>query len=153
MLTVLLVEDNPSDAELIKEYIDEKTFIVIHVKSLTEALSVLGKSDPDIIILDLGLPESTGIDTFRQFKKVVSKIPIVVVTGLDDPSVSMSAIREGAQDYIVKHDAQSEIINKTILFAMERHKRLEAEETARNSQKELLEAKNKITDLLKSLET
>jgi two-component system cell cycle response regulator len=104
-LRVLMVEDDRSDADYIKELLsgeDRAHFILEQAASLSEGTRRLQEENFDVLLLDLGLPESHGLDTFMRCRDLASEVPVVVLTGLDDEEVAMQAVQEGAQDYLVK---------------------------------------------------
>ena len=102
---ILLVEDNPGDARLIREMLAEAegaSFEIDWAPQLAAGLEKLGRGEIDLVLLDLGLPDSRGLDTFVKAYAQAPQIPFVVLTGLDDQTLALSAVREGAQDYLVK---------------------------------------------------
>jgi signal transduction histidine kinase len=130
---VLLVEDNPGDATLFEKYLDTEgdgvypPAAITHVESLSAAFETLAAQAFDLVVLDLGLPKSSGLDTLDRYLERVeqdgalSRIPVVVLTGLEDESTSIAAIERGAQDYLVKTDLNASILNRTVRHALERH--------------------------------
>jgi two-component system cell cycle response regulator len=124
-IKILLFEDNIGDARLFAETIKEipsQRFEIIHVGSLAEGLSILADNSIDIILLDLGLPDSQRLDTLTKLKSQVLGIPIVVLTGDDDEEIALCAVQQGAQDYLVKQKINAEVISRVIRFAIERQK-------------------------------
>ena len=125
-MNILLVEDNKGDAVLIREYLAESlidiTFNLNHAERLSEAMEELNKGSFNIILLDLGLPDSYGLDTFRKLNKNSPDIPVIILTGLDDEESSMKSVKEGAQDYLVKGNINSYLLRKSIKYAIERKK-------------------------------
>lgn len=122
-LTILIVEDNPGDARLIQVLIAEENTIHCNfqfAKTLSEALIILSKSKIDLILLDLGLPDSQGIETFRKIKNHILYIPIIILSGLLDQSVALECLKEGAQDYLSKGEFDGKTLSRTIAFSMER---------------------------------
>ena len=104
-IKVLLVEDNPPDAHYVKTtltYGNPDCFMIHHAKSLKEALALVHQCSPDVVLLDLSLPDSLGLATFKTLKADSGQVPIVILSGLGDEKVAMDAIRLGAQDYLVK---------------------------------------------------
>ena len=104
-INVLLIEDNPGDADLIREYItgDTKQPVEIYVAStLAASVGFLKRGGFDIILLDLNLPDSAGIDTFSAIHAVAPKIPVIVVTGAEDDEMALQCMEHGAQDYLPK---------------------------------------------------
>lgn len=123
-MTVLLIEDNPGDAELIRVLLSDARqaeFRFIWVSRLADALDRLADSEIQLALLDLGLPDSTGIDTLRKLQKAAKGLPIVVITGNDDEETGMIALREGAQDYLVKGRFSGDFLSRVLCYALERH--------------------------------
>lgn len=131
-IRILLVEDNPADADLMRVLLDEVEGVRYQVEvaeSLAEALPRLKDGSFQIGILDLGLPDCKGIETFRSAHGEAPWMPMVVLTGLDDSAIASAAIREGAQDYLVKGQLDAKNLDRSIRYALERHGLLaEAEE-------------------------
>jgi len=120
---VLLVEDNPGDACLIAELLREAgvdAFTLSHVSSLADAFQTLSKTSVDVMLLDLSLPDSSGLDTVRLANKHAPDVPIVVMTGLNDGELALNAVQEGVQDFLVKGDTESEWLARCIRYAIER---------------------------------
>jgi serine phosphatase RsbU (regulator of sigma subunit)/DNA-binding response OmpR family regulator len=104
-IRLLVVEDNPADVRLLQIAlwgVTGATFDVWNVGTLSQALERMGQQPFDLILLDLGLPDSQGLDTFLQFREHARKAPVIVLTGNADESAAIQAIREGAQDYLLK---------------------------------------------------
>ncbi len=120
---ILLVEDNPGDRDLIIEQLEQsnRSFKIETTVCLADALLTINKDDFNIVLLDLGLPDSTGLDTLIQFKSHVQNIPIIVLTGLDDEIAGIEAIRKGAEDYLVKGQVTANLLVRSFLHAIERH--------------------------------
>lgn len=134
VLRILLIENNPDDVRLIQWIISgirKSQFKLECVDRLKKALKRLAKGGIDVILLDLGLPDSRGIDTLRSVYNKAPKVPIVVLTGLDDEKVSVQAIKEGAQDYLIKGQVDSNLLKRTLMYAIERK---QAEEALRESE-------------------
>jgi len=133
-LNVLLVEDNPGDAELFKLHLNtsgDSEFppaAVTHVEALEPALEELTRDTYDLVLLDLGLPGSSGLATLERYldatdtREALDPTPVVVLTGLEDETVSLAAIERGAQDYLMKDELNRRTLNRTIRYALERHK-------------------------------
>lgn len=125
LLSILLVEDKLAEAELIEELLAEvipNRFKIIRVKFLNEALEKFTKEDFDVILLDLSLPDSQGIETIVQMKAKASNLPIIVLTALNDSDRAVQAVRQGAQDYLVKGKFAGELLIRSIRYAIERHR-------------------------------
>lgn len=124
ILKVLLVEDSLRDARLLEEILkEEKTikFEIIQADRISEAKKCLEETKFDIALLDLSLPDSDGIDTFRKVRSIKSDLPVVLLTGLDDETLAMKCVQEGAQDYLVKGQINNKALLKSIRYAIERH--------------------------------
>jgi DNA-binding response OmpR family regulator len=120
---VLLIEDNPDDACLLREALGEARdarIELIHVGQLDEALRLLGQETFQVILLDLSLPDSRGIETILRVQVQAPAVPIVVLTGLDDDATALQAVRAGAQDYLVKGEIDPRILARSIRYASER---------------------------------
>jgi PAS domain S-box-containing protein len=117
---VLLVEDNPGDARLIEESLrDGGSVRVARADRLAAAIERLSAEPFDAILLDLDLPDSRGFDTITAMV-AHTRVPILVMTGLDDESIGVQAIRYGAQDYLVKGRASEEVLRRSLRYAIER---------------------------------
>ncbi|MBL0273544.1 MAG: PAS domain S-box protein [Chitinophagaceae bacterium] len=127
-LRILIIEDNPGDQYLITELLtasDLKIQLLRTAENLVKATDFLQKEIFDIILLDIVLPESSGIDTFKTVKKSAGKIPVIILSGLADMNVAVDAITLGAQDYILKEDLDEKVLTKMILYSIERKSILE----------------------------
>jgi signal transduction histidine kinase len=122
---VLLVEDSPSDARLIEQTlidINPRGFEVVLAGRLDEALVRLQSERFDVVLLDLGLPDSIGIETLVRASAAAPQMPIVVLTGADDEAILLEAIRRGSQDYLVKSHVDGQIVANSIRYAIQRKK-------------------------------
>ncbi|MFQ5979960.1 MAG: response regulator [Candidatus Heimdallarchaeota archaeon] len=122
-VTVLLVEDNPGDARLIQNMLSKAsiaTFNLLSAERLSAGFDHLSSGDIDVILLDLTLPDSHGLETFVKMHKQAQNVPIIVLTGLDDEDVAIKAAREGAQDYLVKGTITGPMLARSIRYAIER---------------------------------
>jgi len=124
-LKVLLIEDNPGDAFLMKFYLGESTapvFETLHAETIKQAYELLGQNTFDIILQDLNLPDSHGIDSI---KNLLEKFPgnlVLVLTGLTDEEVGLETVRYGAQDFLVKGRFDGKVLISSVMFAYERFK-------------------------------
>src|ERR1700688_2163265 len=128
-LHVLLVEDNAGDARLLHEmFRTEKpgSFELTHLLRMSEALLHLGKGGVDVVLLDMGLPDAHGLDTVRQAHAMAPSVPLIVLTGLDDEALAAQAMKEGAQDYLIKGQIENRALPRALRHAIERH-RMQAE--------------------------
>jgi len=126
---ILLVEDNPGDAKLVEHYLDDpsvRTFLgettLTHVESLAAAEQRLDAAGYDVVLLDLGLPESEGLETLHRMGALDVAVPVIVLTGLDDTDVAVEAIQSGAQDFLPKGDLDEDRLARSLRYAVERHK-------------------------------
>src|SRR5687768_13072573 len=103
-IKVLLVEDNPGDALLLRETLADTNAAIewTHDQKLASALNRLDQERFDVVLLDLSLPDSHGIETFHKVRKRAPQAPVVMLTGLDDETTAVEAMSQGAQDYLVK---------------------------------------------------
>lgn len=126
---LLLVEDNPGDVLLVREMLHDApiTSRVQVAGRLDEALSQLAGDHFDVVLLDLSLPDSHGLETLHRMSDVAGQAPIVVLTGLDDRDAAIEAVRSGAQDYLIKGQFGGPLLERAIHYAIER-KRIEREE-------------------------
>ena len=141
-LKILLVEDSPSDAALLQENIllsDDKDISISVAKSLQAALDHLKNNRTDVVLLDLTLPDSSGLDTVRRARQISTDLPVVVLTGNDDEKTGVEAVRMGAQDYLVKGQTDGRLIARAIRHAIER----------KRSETELRKARNELEDRVK----
>jgi two-component system, cell cycle sensor histidine kinase and response regulator CckA len=127
-IEVLLVEDNPGDVRLLQAFLDEVAsvqFELTNAKDLNEALNCLAQETFDVVLLDLALPDSQGLETFVAIRHQAFALPIIVLTGLDDETLALKTMQEGAQDYLVKGQVDGNVLSRSIRYAIER-KRIEA---------------------------
>jgi two-component system, cell cycle response regulator len=127
---VLLVEDNPGDARLVRESLNEGLpgqFLVRVAESLSQALETLrtAADEVDVVLLDLSLPDSQGLETYRAVHALAPAVPILVLSGLNDESIALKAVNEGAQDFLRKARVDGEVLPRAIRYAIERHRMLE----------------------------
>jgi diguanylate cyclase (GGDEF)-like protein len=132
--TVLLVEDNPDDARLVRRMLEASTatrFHIVESTTLGAALAVLESVAVDAILLDLGLPDSTGIATLTRLMARTRSVPVVVFTATDDEVLATRMVQAGAQDYLVKGSIDARLLGRTLRHAMERHALLRDLDAAR----------------------
>ena len=123
-IEILLFEDNPGDAGLIEEMLEEfkELYLLKNVETLEEGLDDLNSHHFDVILLDLGLPDSEGIDTLVEVDKKNSTTPIIVLTGLNNKEIGTLAVKKGAQDYLIKREIDSNLLIRSIRYSIERKK-------------------------------
>ena len=122
-LRILLVEDNPAEVEFLQELlceVEETNFSLTCVNRLGTALEHLQVGEWEIILLDLHLPDSQGLETFLKLKSQVPKAPILILSVLDDQTKALEAVRQGAQDYLLKGKLDGEMLVRAIRYAFER---------------------------------
>lgn len=123
IIKVLLVEDNPGDALLLRVLLEEAgadRFDLSNVERLEEAIECLLEEDFGVILLDLSLPDSHGLNTVTRARSTAPEVPIVVLSGLDDEETALQALQMGAQDYLVKGQGDGNLIARSIRYAIER---------------------------------
>jgi diguanylate cyclase (GGDEF)-like protein/PAS domain S-box-containing protein len=126
---LLLVEDNPGDARLIHEMFNDQgphDTQLIRATTMSEAEKLLGECKFDIILLDVGLPDSQGLDAVRRAHAAAPRVPLVVLTGLDDESLAAQALQVGAQDYLIKGQIETRGLLRALRYAVERKSMEEA---------------------------
>jgi len=140
-ISILLIEDNSGDRRLISEMLTEASngetgvaFDIQYADRLQAAIEYLGQNRVEVILLDLGLPDSQGLDTLKKAYAEVPELPIVVLTGLNDELIGVQAVNEGAQDYLIKGQVDTHLLRRTIRYAIERK---QAEERERRLQLQL----------------
>ena len=143
-IKILLIEDNRADARLIQEMLNENMelssnetiFRLTSAETLSEGMKEL-VNEFNVILLDLSLPDSKGLQTFTKIHKKIPQIPIIVLSGLDDRKIAKQAVHDGAQDYLVKGHVDNHLLGRAIYYAMERK---QAEIENADIQRQLFEA-------------
>lgn len=129
-LRILLIEDNDGDSRLIREFLREKEMFSSHldrVETLAAGLKKLRETEPDVVLLDLSLPDSQGEQTLHKVQEQASGVPVVVLTGHNDPEDAARLVREGAQDYLVKDEFDGRLLQRAIRYAIERKRYSDAD--------------------------
>jgi DNA-binding response OmpR family regulator len=124
-IKVLLVEDNPGDARLVEETlseVDSPEFQLTHVERLSQARQRLSEERFDVVLLDLVLPDKPRMGSLIEIHDQASRVPIVVLTGLDDETMASWTLEEGAQDYLIKGQTDKESLVRCIRHAIQRHR-------------------------------
>lgn len=156
-LKILLVEDNPGDAFLIQEMLEDipdYDFTITKTETLKDTLVKLRETEFDIVLLDLGLPDSQGLDALESVLDLQINFPVVVITGLNDGKTGQRAMEMGAQSYMVKGEFSSHSIAQTILYSIERSKilkKLKDSEKELKKKNDLLEESNSAKNMLISI--
>lgn len=150
-VTILAIEDNPVDVLRLRDELcarDATKFEISSVETLGEAKHILGQETFHVLLLDLGLPDSQGLDTFVEMRGFCPNIPIVVMSGLDDEAVAIQAVTMGAQDYLCKDRWDYHLLVRSLNYAIERHKILkqckDATEASQSALKALLDAQERL---------
>ncbi|MCW8131039.1 MAG: response regulator [Planctomycetota bacterium] len=135
---VLLVEDSPSDALLIAEFLNscgERPIDLARAERLADGLALAGRRAFDVVLLDLSLPDNSGLDGLRRMREAAKNAPVVILTGSADPVAAEDALKAGAQDYLVKGQFDREMLFRSLRYACERQ-RIQNELAERNRQLE-----------------
>ncbi|MET0391920.1 MAG: response regulator [Chitinophagaceae bacterium] len=146
-LNILMIEDNPADQFLVTELLTLSPVnlqSVFTASTISEATGILRAERVDIILLDLSLPDSTGIASFTSVKEHASHIPVIILSGYTDMNIASEAITLGAQDYLLKGDFDEKLLAKTIFYSLERMQNIIATEEMLKASEE--EKQKEITD-------
>jgi PAS domain S-box-containing protein len=122
-MRILVIEDHPGDARLLQEYLAEvgpDRFAITHADRLASGLPHLSQPGIDVVLLDLTLPDSDGVETLTRVQAHAPSVPIVVLTGRDDDAVAVQLLQAGAQDYLVKGQVSSPLLMRALRYATER---------------------------------
>ncbi|MFA6455473.1 MAG: response regulator, partial [Bacteroidota bacterium] len=128
-IQVLLIEDNAGDVRIIQEMLREskkQSFETQICDTLADGFRILKNQHLDVVLLDLSLPDSTGLDTFLKLHNAFHHIPIVVLTGLNDDEVALKCMHNEAQDFLTKGSITNEILVRSLRYAIERRHAEEA---------------------------
>ncbi|MBF0496986.1 MAG: response regulator [Deltaproteobacteria bacterium] len=139
-INILLIEDDPEDAEYLDELLAGDETLVFKTERamrLESGLTRVLQGNLDVVLLDLGLPDSVGLDTFIRFHAAAPDVPVVVLTGLNDEQMAILAVSKGAQDYLPKQGLDSRLLVRAIRYALERQKLLQELKEALTSVKTL----------------
>ncbi|WKY47685.1 GGDEF domain-containing response regulator [Eubacteriaceae bacterium ES3] len=120
---ILIIEDNPGDKDLVEYYLETVDVFTVEpffAETISGAKAVIKNQKLDLIFADLNLPDSNGLNTLKKLMEMVDEIPVIVMTGLSDKHMGIEAIRMGAEDYLVKDDLSTAVIEKAVLYARER---------------------------------
>jgi two-component system, cell cycle response regulator len=123
--TVLLVEDNPADAFLARRILadaEDPSPAVETEDRLAGAIQRLARGGVDVVVLDLSLPDSKGLDSFERIRREAPGVPLVILSGLEDQAIAVEAVRRGAQDFLVKGRFNGGVLSRTLRYAIERHR-------------------------------
>ena len=128
VLSIMLIEDSDEDAQLVREMLDDRgyNYVLKRTDRLSSGLRLLEEEFFDVLLLDLGLPDSAGFDALTQIRNQAPPLPIIILTGLSDEALAVKAISLGAQDYLVKGNFATDALYRSISHSIERQ-RLETE--------------------------
>lgn len=132
-MKILLIEDNPGDVRLVREMLKETPgdFTLDFAETLASGLEFLSINEVDAVLLDLGLPDSRGLETLARFQGQCPHLPVVTMTSIDDEEVAVQAVRQGAEDYLVKGEIDARWLRQALLYAIERKRLKESLNQAR----------------------
>ncbi len=142
IVTVLLVDDNAPDAALIGVLLGDSrapSFELEVARRLIDGLARVDELEPDVILLDLGLPDSQGMETLERMLEHAPLVPVLVLTGLDDQLIGVEAMKAGAQDYLVKGQVDTEMLVRAIRYAIQRNSLRRELATSHTQQQTILE--------------
>lgn len=120
-INILLIEDNPGDVRLVQEILKETTEFTLNLliaPNLSRGLKYIAAENLHVILLDLNLPESRGIQTFEQVQKFALNIPVIIMSILSDKELIYQAMKAGAQDYLIKGQLENEALLRAIRYAI-----------------------------------
>lgn len=123
IIDVLLIEDNPGDVRLIQELMKEignGKFNLLYKDNLTDGMQILNEKNFHVILLDLSLPDSEGLQTLENILVKTTNVPIIVLTGTDDQILAIEAVKSGAQDYLIKGKVNGILLERSIFYSIER---------------------------------
>ncbi|MHC5599484.1 MAG: sensor histidine kinase [Nostoc sp.] len=152
-IKILLIEDDLAYARLLQEFlmqVQSQEFILVHVKRLGEALEELTQCNYDVILLDLTLPDSDGLSSLPPLIGQAPSIPIVVLTNRNDEELAIEAVRQGAQDYLIKRQVNPDVLVRSLRYAIERKQLLESLRTVNETLQ--IRVEERTAELLKANE-
>jgi CheY-like chemotaxis protein len=127
-LNILIVEDNTGDFLLIQQMLKDMRnyeLHIRHVETIKETIDAIVEQRPDVILLDLSLPDSYGIDSFTRVVTMDEHVPILILSGLNDKGIALEAVKKGAQDYLLKGEFDGTLLSKSIIYSIERKRNIE----------------------------
>ena len=122
MVRILLIEDNPADAKLVEHYLREAfadDFSMVNATRLAQGLNFISNAKFDIVICDITLPDSNGLETFTTVYRAVTDMPIMILTGNRDETLGIEAVKKGAADFLNKNQLDSSILRRSIIYSQE----------------------------------
>lgn len=138
---ILLVEDSPGDARLLHEILHEELGLgqVCHVERLEEAIAACGRLLFDVVLLDLSLPDSEGLETLAEIQAAGVRSPVIILTGIEDEQMALASLKLGAQDYLFKGRIDRYLLIKSIRYAVERARTAEQFRQSEERYRQLVE--------------
>lgn len=121
---ILIVEDDDKFVRVLSKQLERNNYEVSHCGKLSDFNETFVREKFDLVLLDLGLPDSTGFKTYKKVSEIVSDIPVVILTGLDDEEVAVGAVKKGAQDYLIKGEVDNRTLLRSLDYAVERSRLL-----------------------------
>ena len=149
-IRVLLIEDSAADARLLQEFLRETLnyeFELTHVDRLSKGLQQLQNETFDVILLDLTLPDSDGLSSLNTLLDKAPSVPIVVLTNTNNPELAVEAVRQGAQDYLIKRQMNHEVLVRSLRYAIERKQQAEALRLANEALEHRVQARTQELEL------
>ena len=132
-LNIFIIEDNPADQELMTEYLSDFSLNAAQIVTETRldvAMQAISKKKPDLVLLDLSLPDCSGLEGLKRVCDGHPDVPVVIMTGFNDSSLALDAIKMGAQDFLVKGQFDQLLLERVIKYSIERNKlKIELKET------------------------
>jgi signal transduction histidine kinase len=153
-IRLLIVEDNLGDVDLLREALSGKNAVIDHVERIADALAYVAANAPDIVLLDLSLPDASGFEGLRTVRQAAPQVPVVVVTSIEDEALGGEAVREGAEDYLPKSRIDAHVTYRAVQYAIERNrsrareKTLAIESAARTEMERLNQVKDRFLSVL-----
>lgn len=138
---IFVIEDNLADFVLLKEALeltDMEINDIKHAHNLNEFEHMIAVTEPDLVFLDLNLSTTRGLDTFLAVFEIIPEIPVIILSGQQDATLALDAIKAGAQDYLIKGEFDDKLLNKTIQYSVERKRSRQRLENERNLQKKMV---------------
>lgn len=156
-MNILLIEDNPGDARLIREMFAQDQEFRCHLdwaSDLSSGLRTIAQGHTDVVLLDLGLPDSSGLDSLRAVRGAVPPVPVIIVmTGWGDEEIGVLAVQEGAQDYLFKGHVDSDLLIRSIRYAVERAEaKLALQQAKVELEQQVRERTAQLADTVRALE-
>jgi DNA-binding response OmpR family regulator len=121
---ILIVEDDEKFVRILSKQLEKNNYEVSYCGKLSDFIETFVKERFDLVLLDLGLPDSTGFKTYKKVSDIVSDVPVVILTGLDDEEVAVGAVKKGAQDYLIKGEVDNRTLLRSLDYAVERSRLL-----------------------------